>query len=48
MLNRLQDLGGKGCSKNKLIITSNGDMDEDFPGQQKRYPEYFILARGQL
>jgi hypothetical protein len=31
ILNQLQDIGGTSCVKNKLIITINGDMNEEFP-----------------
>jgi hypothetical protein len=32
MQNRLQDIAGRCCLKNKLIITINEDMNEEFPG----------------
>jgi hypothetical protein len=31
ILNQLQDIGGRGCLKNKLISTINGDMNEELP-----------------
>ena len=41
---QLQDTGGRGCLKSKLIFTTNGDMHAEFPDKQKPIP--LLLARG--